>query len=342
MAKNFKTILLATFVAGLALTLVSGLQYASARLSNTSPTVSTAGFLVSPVTDADVPNNITIDLATSASDLTCTDCINATEIENIYLLLAGGTLTGNLVGTGASFSTGLELTGDKRLSINAGAFTDTSLEIGGTASISGAVTLKGAITGATSYNGLVITADIGSITTGTWNGTAIDEAKIDWVVTTQAIDFGGATSFEAPNGVSITVNAEGEMGTDESGFGQLVYYASASEHVLTDESKMSVAIPSTSFNYFSSISLMDYAFRGLTIKRIQCRVVGGTSIVTNFEDGSNNDMDSLTCATTNTFDDGSILNSTLTKAERLVLEKGTVTGAVNWWYITATYVETRE
>ena len=67
-------------------------------------------FTCGTLADADIPNNITIDLATSASDLTCTDCINATEIENIYLLLTGGTLTGNLVGTGASFSFG-EFTG---------------------------------------------------------------------------------------------------------------------------------------------------------------------------------------------------------------------------------------
>src|SRR3989338_7574676 len=48
------------------------------------------------VTDGQVPNNITIDLASSASDLTCTDCINATEIEDIFMLNSGDTSTGNI------------------------------------------------------------------------------------------------------------------------------------------------------------------------------------------------------------------------------------------------------
>ena len=38
------------------------------------------------------------------------------------------------------------------------------------------ISSAGAVTGATSYNGLVITANTGAITTGTWNGTAVDVA----------------------------------------------------------------------------------------------------------------------------------------------------------------------
>lgn len=46
-------------------------------------------------TDGQIPNDITITLAAAASGLTCTDCINATEIEDIYLFNSGD------VGTGA-------------------------------------------------------------------------------------------------------------------------------------------------------------------------------------------------------------------------------------------------
>lgn len=119
MAKNFKTILIATFVVGLALTSVSGLQYALARLDNPTP-VNTAGFLRSPVGDADVVDTIT------ASN---------------YLPLSGGTLTGALAGTTASWSAGLEVSGNKTFGINAGALTNTNFEVGGTASVSGAITL---------------------------------------------------------------------------------------------------------------------------------------------------------------------------------------------------------
>ncbi|TSC90618.1 MAG: exported protein of unknown function [Parcubacteria group bacterium Gr01-1014_2] len=48
-----------------------------------------------------------------------------------------------LFGSGASISTNFEVTGDKRLGINAGNLTDTSFEVGGTASISGIITLGG-------------------------------------------------------------------------------------------------------------------------------------------------------------------------------------------------------
>ena len=46
------------------------------------------------VTDTQVPNNITIDSATSASDLACTNCIGGTEIDESTLVLSGGDVTG--------------------------------------------------------------------------------------------------------------------------------------------------------------------------------------------------------------------------------------------------------
>ena len=201
-----------------------------ALISNPPRQVSTTGFLTSPVGDADVVDTIT------ASN---------------YLPLVGGTLTGQLNGTNASLSANLELTAaGSKLAINAGALTDTMLEVGGTASISGALTLKGAVTGATSYNGLVITADTGDITTGTWNGTAIDEGKIDWVVTGQAIDFGGATSLEIPNAAAPTVDATGEIAI-HTGSGSLDYYYGTQVAVIIDRKCFTYAFeaPTTTENW---------------------------------------------------------------------------------------------
>ncbi len=206
-----------------------------------------------------------------------------------------------------------------------------NFEVGGYASISGPFTQN--VTSSNSFNGSIEpkTSGIGSLGTTALKWSQMVANKIMAVVK-MIIPFGSAPA----------VNENGAIAIDDDGPGQFVIYASGSAQTLTGEHQIAVAIPSTSFNYFSSISLIDYLFRGMTVKRIQCRVVGGTSIAMNFEDGSNNNMDTLTCATTDTVDDGSIANATLTKAERLVLEKGTVTGAVNWWYITTTFIQTRE
>lgn len=156
-----------------------------------------------------------------------------------------------------------------------------------------------------------------------------------------AIDAGGAVSFELPNGSAPTVDAEGEIAVDTSGFGQLVYYASGSAHTLTDEKKMAFSIGSSSFGGFSSRSLQ-YLFRGITVKRIQCKVSSATSVQINLSANGTTDMDTLTCATTNTFDDGSISNATVTKGSDLVLERRTISSTPDYLQITVTYVETRE
>ena len=60
-----------------------------------------------------------------------------------------------------------------------------------------AITLAlGALTGLTSVNGLIITADTGEITTGTWSGTAIADAKI-----------ASALTGKTYNGLTVTATA---------------------------------------------------------------------------------------------------------------------------------------
>lgn len=144
-----------------------------------------------------------------------------------------------------------------------------------------------------------------------------------------------------PNGTAPTVDADGEIAVDTSGFGQLVYYASGSAHTLTDEKTMMLSIGSTSFSSFASRSL-GYMFRGRTIKRIQCKVASATSVQINLSSNGTSDMDTLTCATTNTFDDGSIANSTVTKGSDLVLERRTISGEADYLQITITYADSRE
>lgn len=75
-----------------------------------------------------------------------------------------GTATGDILLGGGSASTGCTITN------STGAF---ACAAGGTFTTLG---LTGAATGATGYNGLVVTANTGVITTGTWNGTIITSA----------------------------------------------------------------------------------------------------------------------------------------------------------------------
>lgn len=131
MTKFKNTIVTAASSIIIAAVMAVGLVPAFATISNPSRTVDTSAF------------------ATAA------------QLAN-YLPLSGGTLTGNLFGTNASMSQGLEAA---FAAINAGGTTNTTLEVGGTASISGTVTLAGALnsSGTATFSGnIVIPAGAGA------------------------------------------------------------------------------------------------------------------------------------------------------------------------------------
>jgi len=66
----------------------------------------------------------------------------------------------------------------------------------------------------------------------------------------------------------------------------------------------------------------------ITVSKERCRVVNGTSVVMNLTDPSNNDLDSITCATTLT-EDASLSNNTWSADEAVIVEFGAVTGNVS-------------
>jgi hypothetical protein len=104
--------------------------------------------------------------------------LNAKGAGTITIGTAAGS-TGDILFGGGSGSTGCTVTN------SSGAFACTA---GGSFTT---LALTGAVTGAASYNGLVVTPNTGVITTGTWNGTTI------------AVGNGGTgnTSYAATNGV---------------------------------------------------------------------------------------------------------------------------------------------
>ena len=157
----------------------------------------------------------------------------------------------------------------------------------------------------------------------------------------EAVGYASASKyFTLPLGSgALTQN---QFGIDDQGFGQFVYRASSSEHVLTDEKTMRIPIGSTSFNSWTSRSLDPYLFRGITVKKIACKVSSATSVVINLSANGTTDLDQITCLTTATFDDGSISNASIAKGAELVLERRTISSTPDYLTITIVYAQNRE
>lgn len=157
---------------------------------------------------------------------------------------------------------------------------------------------------------------------------------------TGAYDFGGATTFEIPNGTAPTATGVGEIAHDTTG-NQLI----VDDYIvpLADQAIWSVTIASTSPRFISSGNYpVPTKLDGYTITRIQCHVTSGTSKVIAIEDASGNSSEDITCATTNTTDDGSITNPTYTASELSYIDFGATTGAVDYVSISVFGNWTRE
>lgn len=81
---------------------------------------------------------------------------------------------------------------------------------------------------------------------------------------------------------------------------------------------------------------------GYTMTEIRCKVDGGTSKALAVEDASANSTEDITCGTTVTSDDGSIINATVTAVEEMYIDFGATTGAVDTVSISVYGTWTRE
>ncbi len=147
-----------------------------------------------------------------------------------------------------------------------------------------------------------------------------------------ALDAGAATSFEIPNGTAPTVDVAGEIALDTTDFQLIVGTSTTATVVPTrDVPIWSTTIASTSIDFING-GLVPVPTRldGYKITRIQCHVTGGTSKVIAVEDASANSSEDITCATTNTTDDGSITNADYTASELSYIDFGATSGAVNY------------
>lgn len=176
---------------------------------------------------------------------------------------------------------------------------------------------------------------------GTWASPTIDDLFLfnNGDVGTGAYDFGGATTFEIPNGAAPTATGVGEVGHDTSD-NQLIL----DDFVIPTTFKLAGrTIASTSVAFLNGATMpLSTQLDGFTITRIQCSVESGTSKIIAIEDASGNASEDITCATTVTTDDGSITNATYTAAEEWYIDFGATSGAVDYVNISVFGTWTRE
>lgn len=145
------------------------------------------------------------------------------------------------------------------------------------------------------------------------------------ITSTGLLDFGGGV-LEIPNGASPTADDVGELAHDTTD-NQLVL---DDRIIRTSESIFGFTMASTSVEFVSGGQIpVPLEKDGYTVTNIKCYVQGGTSVQLTLTDGTNA-MDTLTCATTATSDDGAIANSTVTADELMYVNVGTISGTPDY------------
>lgn len=138
--------------------------------------------------------------------------------------------------------------------------------------------------------------------------------------------------FTIPQGTGPTLSAVGDLAFDTTS-GQLqVHDGTAGRAIPLFETK-SFTISSSTWNALGKTFPLEIVSATSTFTAIKCFVTAGTTAVFNFTDGSNA-MDSITCATTATNDDGSIANAQVQTNDKLQGVIGTVTGQVDYLTVT--------
>lgn len=149
---------------------------------------------------------------------------------------------------------------------------------------------------------------------------------------TGAYIFSGA-SLEIPNASGPTVNATGEIALDTTDNQLLIADSGNTARVFgrAEVPLFSVTVASTSNEFVSGgvLGIPKNIKDGRDITQYRCYVDGGTSVVMNVSDGTN-DTETITCAATVTSDTDVATNSTFTADEKWELQFGTITGTPDY------------
>ncbi len=266
------------------------------------------------VTSADAGSGLAVAVISSGSNenLTLdakgsgTISLGATSTGNLIL----GGATGDILLGGGSSSTGCTVTN------SSGAFACTA---GGSFTTLG---LTGAITGAASYNGLIVTANTGVITTGTWNATAIGAQYGGTGLNTSAstgvpIISSGTWSVSSQLGVSL-----GGTGVATFAANGVLYGNSASAIQATAQGGANtVLVANAGAPSFSAAITVGTSVTSPTINATTALQLNGTSINTA---GTLTNVAYLNQANAFTANQ-SITNATITNGSKLVTLTGTAT-----------------
>lgn len=164
---------------------------------------------------------------------------------------------------------------------------------------------------------------------------------------TGAFDFGGATSFEVVNGASPTVDATGELAIDTTA-DDLIYFGASTKRNISYKQTRSFTIesPADADNF-----LLFKAPYAMTITSINCVVDpadSSESVVIDIQErDSNGDSPAsvdttITCANTNTADDGTLSNAAIDANDWVGIDIGTVTGTVTQVSVTIGFTKDAE
>lgn len=143
-----------------------------------------------------------------------------------------------------------------------------------------------------------------------------------------ALDAGGATSFEIPNGTGPTVNATGELALDTTN-DQLILYGSSATRVYAYTGSKDKTIEDP-VDADDNIPLMSWPY-AVTVTKVYCNTTGSStpSISMTLGDGTNS-FEAITCDDDGATDDGSITNATFNADEQLEVDFGAPSGTVDW------------
>lgn len=207
------------------------------------------------------------------------------------------------------------------------------------------------VTGSNTYGWGALNLGTAAAITGTLGSANIADVFLfnTGDVGTGIFDFGGATSFEIPNGSNPTVDEIGQIALDTTD-NQLLIATSTNASfpaVFRTVTKLfSFRAASTSPPFYSGFSAskligLPTEIDGYTATSITCSVWGGTSIVVGLIDAAGNATGLATCAAaTSTTALGG--NNVLTASEGANVLTGTVTGAPDYLYVTINGSFTRE
>jgi hypothetical protein len=143
--------------------------------------------------------------------------------------------------------------------------------------------------------------------------------------------------FGFPYGTNPTVDENSEAATDTTDDQLLVYIDALRVYTYKHRFCFTLEDPADADDDIPLFSHDD----AITIFRLDCRVEGGTSAVVVLNDGTNN-LDSMTCGTTETSDASMSANNTFTALEQVEADVGTVTGTVDWVRFCFSYTIDRE